>query len=268
MKGIILAGGSGTRLYPLTKVTSKQLLPVYDQPMIMYPLNTLLKAGIRDILIIVAPEHSGDFLNFLGSGKEFGARFTYEVQDKPEGLAQAYLLGADFIGKDPVALILGDNIFTHDFSDTIRSFKAGAKIFVKEVPDAERFGVVEIKGNKVLSIEEKPVRPKSNYAQAGFYIYDNRVVEYARSLKPSVRGQLEIVDLANIYLKNGELEAEVLTGEWIDAGTIESLYRASCVVREHKLGKKVEPGLKVTLRKSDQIRLAAPTVSSTGKPAK
>src|SRR3989338_3457307 len=166
MKGIVLAGGSGTRLHPLTKVTSKQLLPVYDQPMIMYPLQTLLQAGIRDILIIVAPEHSGDFLNFLGSGKEFGARFTYEVQDKPEGLAQAYLLGADFIGKDDVAMILGDNIFTDDFSDVIRSFKKGGKIFAKEVSDVRRFGVIEFdKAGNVLSIEEKPSAPKSNFAQ-------------------------------------------------------------------------------------------------------
>lgn len=267
MKGIILAGGSGTRLYPLTRVTSKQLLPVYDQPMIMYPLNTLLKAGIKDILIIVAPEHSGDFLNFLGSGKEFGARFTYEIQDKPEGLAQAYLIAEDFIGDDSVALILGDNIFTHDFSEAIRSFKSGARIFMKEVPDAERFGVVELNGNKVVSIEEKPTHPKSNYAQVGFYIYDNRVIEYTRRLKLSARGQLEIVDIANIYLKNGELEAHVLEGEWIDAGTIESLYKASTIVRDHKLGIKKESGLKVTVRRqSGQIRSTA--VSSTGKAAK
>ena len=249
MKGIVLAGGSGTRLHPLTKVTSKQLLPVYDQPMIMYPLQTLLQAGIRDILIIVAPEHSGDFLNFLGSGKEFGARFTYEVQDKPEGLAQAYLLGADFIGKDDVAMILGDNIFTDDFSEVIRSFKKGGKIFAKEVSDVRRFGVIEFdKAGNVLSIEEKPSAPKSNFAQVGFYIYDNRVIDIARSLKPSVRGELEIVDIANTYLKNEELEAEIVKGEWIDAGTIESLYRASTIIRDHKL-KTPTPSLKVKFQK-------------------
>ncbi|MFH0820975.1 MAG: sugar phosphate nucleotidyltransferase [Candidatus Peregrinibacteria bacterium] len=274
MKGIILAGGEGTRLYPLTKVTSKQLLPVYDQPMIMYPLNTLLKAGIRDILFIVAPEHSGDFLNFLGSGKEFGARFAYEVQDKPEGLAQAYLIGADFIGDDSVTMILGDNIFTDDFSQAIQSFKRGGKIFAKEVPDAKRFGVIEFgpKGN-VLSIEEKPAQPKSHYAQVGFYVYDNRVVQYAKELKPSVRGEFEIVDIAKRYLQQGELEAEILKGEWIDAGTVESLYQASTIVREQRLGNlpvgrqvKKEPGLCITLRKCDQLRSS--TTSSSGKVAR
>jgi len=237
MKGIILAGGSGTRLHPLTKVTSKQLLPVYNQPMIYFPLQTLLRAGIRDILIIVAPDHSGDFVNFLGSGKQFGARFAYEVQDKPDGLAQAFLIGADFIGKDDCAMILGDNIFTYDFAESVKSFKNGAKIFVKEVVDPERFGVVEFdsKGN-VISIEEKPLKPKSNYAQTGFYIYDKNVVEYAKNLKLSKRGELEIVDLAKIYLKKGNLTAEVLQGDWIDAGTFESLYKASTIVRENDLG--------------------------------
>lgn len=237
MKGIILAGGSGTRLHPLTKVTSKQLLPVYNQPMIYFPLQTLLKAGIRDILVIVAPEHSGDFVNFLGSGKQFGCRFAYEVQDKPEGLAQAFLIGADFIGNDSVAMILGDNIFVQDFSASLQSFKEGAKIFVKQVPDPERFGVVEFDhAGKVVSIEEKPVQPKSRFAQTGFYVYDNRVVEFARNLKPSVRGELEIVDLSRIYLEKGALQAEEVKGEWIDAGTFESLYRAATVVRENDLG--------------------------------
>lgn len=183
MKGIILAGGSGTRLHPLTKVTSKQLLPVYDRPMIYYPLETLLMAGIRDILIIVAPSHSGDFVKLLGSGKEFGARFTYEVQDKPEGLAQAFLIASDFIGSDNVAMILGDNIFTHEFSDSVEQFKGGAKVFTKNVSDPERFGVVEFDNNgKVLSIEEKPTVPKSNFAQTGFYIFDSRVTENGRFL--------------------------------------------------------------------------------------
>ncbi len=237
MKGIILAGGSGTRLHPLTKVTSKQLLPVYNQPMIYFPLQTLLKAGIRDILIIVAPEHSGDFVNFLGSGKDFGARFFYEVQDKPEGLAQAFLIGADFIGKDDCTMILGDNIFTHDFSPTIKSFKKGAKVFVKDVPDPERFGVVEFDTlGKVISIEEKPEKPKSHFAQTGFYIFDKHVAKYASEIKPSKRGELEIVDLAKIYLEREELQAEALQGEWIDAGTFESLYKASTIVRENNLG--------------------------------
>lgn len=237
MKGIILAGGSGTRLNPLTKVTSKQLLPVYNQPMIYFPLNTLLKAGIRDILIIVAPEHSGDFVNLLGSGKQFGARFSYEVQDHPEGLSQALLIGEDFIGKDSVALILGDNIFTHDFSSAVQSFKTGSKVFAKQVSDAQRFGVLEFgKDGKVISIEEKPAKPKSNYAQVGLYLFDNRAVAFAKSLKPSPRGELEIVDLVKCYLKDGSLIAEKLEGEWIDAGTFESLYRAATVVRENDLG--------------------------------
>lgn len=251
MKGIILAGGSGTRLYPLTKVTSKQLLPVYNQPMIYFPLQTFLKAGIRDILFIVSPEHSGDFVSLLGSGKEFGVRFTYEIQDKPEGLAQAFLIGADFIGDDSCAMILGDNIFTHDFSSSVLSFKSGAKVFAKEVEDPERFGVVEFdEDGKVICLEEKPTTPKSNYAQVGFYLFDSKVVEYAKTLKPSVRGELEIVDLSNIYFQNGELTAEVLEGEWIDAGTFESLHRATQIVREHHLGpKKDQPSLKLEVHK-------------------
>jgi glucose-1-phosphate thymidylyltransferase len=237
MKGIILAGGSGTRLHPLTKVTSKQLLPVYNQPMIYFPLSTLLKAGIRDILIIVSPEHSGDFVNLLGSGKQFGARFAYEVQDKPEGLSQAFIIGEDFVGKDSVAMILGDNIFTHDFGPAIRSFKSGAKVFAKQVSDPERFGVIEFgKDGKVLSLEEKPKNPKSNLAQVGFYVFDYRAAAFAKTLKPSARGELEIVDLVKCYLKEGSLTAEQLEGEWIDAGTIESLYRAATIVREKGLG--------------------------------
>ena len=256
MKGIILAGGSGTRLHPLTQIISKQLLPVYDQPMIYYPLNTLLKAGIKDILIIVAPQNSGDFLNFLGSGKQFGARFAYEVQDKPEGLAQAFQIGADFIGSDSVAMILGDNIFTDDFAESVTNFKGGAKIFAKRVHDAHRFGVVEFSDTgKVLSIEEKPEHPKSDYAQTGLYIYDNRVVEFAKNLKPSARGELEIVDLNNIYLRNGELDVELIKGEWLDAGTFESLYRAGQIVREHKLGLQGKSSVKVTIKNQNRINI-------------
>src|SRR3989344_5120855 len=171
MKGIILAGGEGTRLRPLTKVTSKQLLPIYDKPMIFYPLQTLLRGGIKDILIIVAPDHAGDFSNLLGSGREFGAKFTYEVQDKPEGLAQAFVIGEDFIGGDNVTMILGDNIFEGDFSEAIRNFKSGGHIFAKEVPDPERFGVVKFDENKkAIQIEEKPKNHISNYAVTGLYI--------------------------------------------------------------------------------------------------
>ncbi|MBN1258753.1 NTP transferase domain-containing protein [Candidatus Peregrinibacteria bacterium] len=250
MKGIILAGGEGTRLHPLTKVTSKQLLPIYDQPMIYYPLSTLLKAGIRDILIIVSPGRSGDFLNLLGSGKEFGARFTYEIQDKAEGIAQAILIGEDFIDGESCALILGDNIFTDDFSGVINSFKSGAKIFVKKVPDAKRFGVVEMDSkNRILSLEEKPANPKSDFAQTGFYLYDPSVVARAKSLKPSGRKELEITDLNKTYLEEDKLQAEIVEGEWIDAGTFESLYKASTIIRRHKLGFHGEKeSLKVIIR--------------------
>lgn len=239
MKGIILAGGSGSRLDPLTRVTSKQLLPVYNQPMIYFPLHTLLNAGIKEILIIIAPGHSGDFVNLLGSGRQFGAKFAYEVQDAPNGLAEAFLIGAEFIGKDSCAMILGDNIYEHDFTSAVQNFKGGAKIFAKEMQDPRRFGVVEFdENNKVISIEEKPQDPKSNFAQTGFYIYDERVVNFAASLNPSKRGELEIVDLNNKYLEKGELEAEIINGEWIDAGTIESLHKASVMVREKKLYEK------------------------------
>jgi len=233
MKGIILSGGSGTRLMPLTKITSKQLLPVYNKPMIFYPLETLLKAGIKDILIIVSPEHSGDYLELLGSGEEFGARFTYEVQPKPEGLAQAFIIGEDFIGTDNVCMILGDNIFEDDFSQTIRSFKKGGHIFAKEVPDPERFGVVKFDENrKAVQIEEKPKAHLSNFAITGLYIYDNRAVEAARQVKPSSRGELEITELHNWYLQRGELTVDIVKGEWIDAGTFESLFRASELARK------------------------------------
>lgn len=236
MKGIILAGGSGTRLHPLTKVTSKQLLPVYNKPMIYYPLHTLLKAGIKDILIIVAPERSGDFLNLLGSGKQFGARFAYEVQDKPEGIAQALMIGKDFIEGDKCTLILGDNIYTDDFSDAIANHEEGAKIFVKEVHDPERFGVVEMdESGNVVSIEEKPSAPKSNYAQTGLYVYDDMVTEYVEGLQPSARGEYEITDLNRVYHEKGLLKAELVKGEWIDAGTFESLYKASHVARQIEL---------------------------------
>jgi glucose-1-phosphate thymidylyltransferase len=228
MKGIILAGGKGTRLYPATKITSKQLLPVYNKPMIFYPVETLVNAGIKNILIIVAPDHSGDFLNLLGSGKEFGAKFTYEIQDEARGLADAFIIGADFIGKDNVTMILGDNIFENDFRKSIKEFDGGAKIFAKHVHDPERFGVPEFdKDMNVLSVEEKPKKPKSSYALVGMYIFDNRVVEYARNLTPSKRGEIEITDLQSKYLEQGELKVDIIDGMWEDAGTFDSLLRAS-----------------------------------------
>lgn len=233
MKGIILSGGSATRLRPCTKVTSKQLLPVYNRPMIYYPLNTLIKAGIKDILIIVAPEQAGHYLNLLGSGKDFGVKFTYEIQDKPEGLAQAFIIGERFIDDDNVCMILGDNIFEDDFSDDIKNFSTGAKIFAKEVKDPQRFGVVEFdKNNKAISIEEKPENPKSNYCVTGLYVYDNRVIDIAKNLKPSSRGELEITDINRHYLLEGDLSVAMVKGSWLDAGTFDSLLEAQILAKE------------------------------------
>ena len=233
MKGIILAGGRATRLRPLTAITSKQLLPVYNKPMIYYPIETLIKAGIKDILIIIAPDYSGHFLNLLGDGKEFGAHFSYAVQKEPKGLADAFIIGEDFIGGDSVTMILGDNIFVQDFSKEIQSFQSGGMIFAKKVDDPERFGVVDFDQNmKALSIEEKPTQPKSNYAVVGLYTYDNHVVEYAKNLKPSPRGEIEITDINNIYLKNGEMKVNIFDTLWEDAGTFDSLLHVSNVMAE------------------------------------
>jgi len=240
MRGIILSGGSGTRLRPLTKITSKQLLPVYDRPMIYYPLNTLIKAGIKEILIIVAPERAGDYLNLLGSGKEFGVKFTYEIQDKPEGLAQAFIIGENFIDKEDVAMILGDNIFEDDFSEEIKNFQGGAKIFAKKVSDPERFGVVKFDADrKAEKIVEKPKEFLSDYAVTGLYVYDNKIVSIARNMKPSDRGELEITDVNNIYLEKGELHVAMVEGEWLDAGTFDSLLKAQNFAKEKLAGKMI-----------------------------
>ena len=228
MKGIILSGGAGTRLYPSTKVTSKQLLPVYDRPMIYYPLQTLISGGITEILIIVAPTHAGDYLNLLGSGKEFGVKLTYEIQERPEGLPQAYIIADNFLGPDAVTMILGDNIFEDDVSAAIQNFKSGGHIFAKKVHDPERFGVVKFDEEmNALRIVEKPKTFLSDYAVTGLYIFDNRVVQTAKQLKPSARGELEIVDLHNWYLQRKELKVSVLNGAWFDAGTKDSLFAAS-----------------------------------------
>lgn len=233
MKGIILAGGKATRLRPLTKITSKQLLPVYDKPMIFYPIETLVRAGIKDILIIIAPDYSGHFLNLLGSGKDFGAKFSYAIQEEPRGLADAFIIGADFIKKDNVTLILGDNIFEHDFSEQIKSFESGAMVFAKKVHDPERFGVVEFDQDmKAISIEEKPEKPKSDHAVVGIYTYDNKVINYAKNLAPSPRGEIEITDLNNIYLKDNELKVNIIEGMWEDAGTFDSLLRVGNFMAE------------------------------------
>ena len=229
MKGIVLAGGKGTRLNPLTKITSKQLLPVFNKAMVMYPIETLIKAGIKDILIIVAPDYAGDFLRLLGSGKELGVKFTYEIQDEPKGLPEAFIIGENFIGDDNVTLILGDNIFFgHDFTDDIRSFDSGGRIFAVHVPDPERFGVVEFDSDlKVLSIEEKPQKPKSSYAVPGVYIYDNRVINIAKGVKPTWRAETDIVEVHKAYLGLNELDVRMVRGSWYDAGTFESLLQAS-----------------------------------------
>ena len=238
MKGIVLAGGSGTRLYPLTKVTSKQLLPIYDKPMIYYPLSTLMLAGIRDILIISTPQDIGNFERLLGDGSQFGIQLTYAIQPSPDGLAQAFIIGEEFIGDDDVCLVLGDNIFYgNQFTEILKravNNKGRATVFGQYVKDPERFGVVEFDADgKVLSLEEKPENPKSHYAVVGLYFYDNRVIEFAKNLKPSKRGELEITDLNRVYLDLGELDCEVFGRgfAWLDTGTTESLMDAANFVQ-------------------------------------
>ena len=206
--------------------------------MIYYPLETLLRAGIKEVFIVTAPEHAGDFLRLLGSGKDFDARFTYEIQDEPKGLAHGLALAESFADEEPIAFILGDNIFENDFTEEIKSFDSGAVIFAKEVDDPRRFGVVEFdESGKVLSIEEKPAEPKSKFAQPGLYIYDKNVFDYIRTIKPSPRGELEITDLNKVYLEKGELRARVVKGEWLDAGTFESLFKAAEFMRNKEHGR-------------------------------
>ncbi|MGD1047832.1 MAG: sugar phosphate nucleotidyltransferase [Candidatus Krumholzibacteriaceae bacterium] len=236
MKGVILAGGLGTRLYPLTKVTNKHLLPVYDKPMIFYPIQTLINAGIHDIMLVTGGNNAGDFLRLLGNGKDFGlAHINYTYQEGEGGIAEALRLAEYWAGGDRVCVVLGDNIIEKNIAKAVESYrtqKSGAKILLKEVPDPERFGVPVLEGDRVVRIEEKPKRPASRYAVTGIYLYDGRVFEIIKALKPSARGELEITDVNNAYIARGELTWDVLDGWWTDAGTFESLCRATNLVAE------------------------------------
>ncbi|MDZ4229517.1 MAG: sugar phosphate nucleotidyltransferase [Candidatus Veblenbacteria bacterium] len=233
MKGVILAGGLGTRLKPLTKVTNKHLLPIYNKPMIYYPLETLVAAGLTDILIVSGPEHAGHFLHLLGSGKEWDVNLSYELQDEPGGIAQALGLAEDFADHEPIAAILGDNIYEDDLSGAIKTFARapqGAHVFLKEVADPQRFGVARVSGDSIAEIIEKPASPPSSLAVTGCYLYDANVFSVIKKLKPSARGELEITDVNNEYVKQGTMRFTHLTGDWTDAGTFESLLRANLLV--------------------------------------
>jgi len=236
MKGVVLAGGLGTRLLPLTRITNKHLLPVFDRPLIYYPLQTLLNAGIRDILIVTGGQHAGDFLRLLGNGREFGLQhLNYTYQEGEGGIAAALALAEHFAEGDRICVVLGDNVIEGTIAPAIARFRrqpTGARIILKELPDAHRFGVAEVRGGRVLAIVEKPKRPKSNYAVTGIYMYDGQVFDVIRTLKPSARGELEITDVNNWYLGRGELMCEVLDGWWTDAGAIDSLHRAGNLVAE------------------------------------
>ena len=239
MKGIILAGGTGSRLFPLTKVTNKHLLPVYDKPMIYYPLQTLIDAGITEIMIVSGRGHAGHFLELLGSGLECGAQLTYEIQEGAGGIAQALGLAKRWANNDNVTVILGDNIFEDSVKDAVQSFTSGARVFLKEVHDAQRFGVAEVSGNRIISIEEKPAVPRSNLAVTGLYIYDAEVFRVIENLKPSARGELEITDVNNAYVNKNQMTFSLLRGFWSDAGTFDSLIRAGMIVQNYRKNKSI-----------------------------
>lgn len=234
MKGIILAGGFGTRLRPMTLVTNKHLLPVYDKPMIYYPLQTLIDAGIKDIMIITGTEHMGDMINLLGSGKDFGVKFTYKVQDEAGGIAQALGLCKEFVGNDNMIVILGDNIIEDNLKEKVDNFNSGCHLFFKKVDNPKRFGVPVFRGDIIVRIDEKPLNPKSDFAVTGIYIYDNKVFDIINTLEPSNRGELEITDVNNEYIRLGKINGSTLEGFWGDAGTVESLYKASTFAKERK----------------------------------
>jgi len=232
MKGVILAGGTGSRLYPLTKVTNKHLLPIYDKPMIYYPINSLKKIGLESILIVSGRHHAGDFLELLGRGEDMGLNFSYTIQEREGGIAEALSLAKDFCGKENLAVILGDNIFGENFKEEVSSFEEGARIFLKEVEHPKEFGVAELDGNKVINIEEKPKKPKTNYAVTGLYLYDYKVFDIIKDLKPSKRGELEITDVNNHYIKKGQMDAKFVRDFWVDSGTsFDHLYDAAKFVR-------------------------------------
>jgi glucose-1-phosphate thymidylyltransferase len=254
MKGIVLAGGTGSRLFPLTKITNKHLLPVYDKPMIYYPIQTLVDAGIRDLLIVTGGRNSGDFLRLLANGKEFGLKhINYTYQEGEGGIAEALALAEHFAEGDKICVVLGDNIIEGSVADAVRDFERqerGAKILLKEVPDAERFGVAEIQDDRIVGIEEKPRNPKSNYAVTGIYMYDETVFDKTRTLKPSARGELEITDVNNAYIKEGTMTFSYLEGWWTDAGTFDSLLRAANLVSQTK-EKQQEPASQLAGKEND-----------------
>ncbi len=239
MKGIILAGGMGTRLRPLTYITNKHLLPVYDRPMILYPMETLRASGILDVMIVCGREHAGDFINFLGSGKEYGVKLSYAVQDKNNGgIADALSYAEEFADEGSAAVILGDNIFEDNFARAVKNFKSGVQIFLKSVQDPQRYGVpvFDKSGKKIIRIEEKPKNPKSNFAQTGFYLMDNQIFSFIKKITPSQRGELEITDSINHYVRSGNINFSIVKGRWYDAGTIDSLLESSIQIRKKSKG--------------------------------